>query len=134
MNYVVIAAAVSAVAGLAACTATGNTERGAATGALLGGAAGAIIGNNTGSGDAGQGAAIGAATGAIAGGVAGAQSDRNRSADYGPNGEPLLYDSLGKKLTIEFARPTHIMLDGDILEPLERLVVDVPLRVELIRG
>jgi hypothetical protein len=93
MKYLVIASAVTAVASLAACTSTGNTERGAVTGALLGGAAGAIIGNNTGSGDAGQGAAIGAATGAIAGGVAGAQSDRNRSANYGPNGEPLLYDN-----------------------------------------
>ncbi len=51
-----------------------------------------------------------------------------------PTGEPLLYDSLGKKLTIRFARPTHIMLDGDILEPVERLVVDVPLRVDLICG
>jgi hypothetical protein len=51
-----------------------------------------------------------------------------------PTDEPLLYDSLGKRLTIRFARPTHIMLDGDILEPVEPLVVDVPLRVELIRG
>jgi hypothetical protein len=80
--------------GAAACTQTGNTERGAVTGALLGGAAGAIIGNNTGSGDAGQGAAIGAATGAIAGGVAGAASDRNQSAQNqtGPNGEQLIWD------------------------------------------
>ena len=79
--------------GMGACTQTGNTERGAVTGALLGGAAGAIIGNNTGSGDAGQGAAIGAATGAIAGGVAGAASDRNNpSAGTGPNGEQLVYD------------------------------------------
>jgi hypothetical protein len=98
MKYVVIAAAVTAIAGLTACTSSGATERGAVTGALLGGAAGAVIGNNTGSGDAGQGAAIGAATGAIAGGVAGAQSDRNRNDNYasnryGPNGEPLLYDS-----------------------------------------
>jgi uncharacterized protein YcfJ len=80
--------------GAAACTQTGNTERGAVTGALLGGAAGAVIGNNTGSGDAGQGAAIGAATGAIAGGVAGAASDRNNPGEYatGPNGEQLIYD------------------------------------------
>ena len=79
----------------AACTSTGNTERGAVTGALLGGAAGAVIGNNTGEGDAGQGAAIGAATGAIAGGVAGAQSDRNNPAGQyqtGPNGEQLIWD------------------------------------------
>lgn len=96
MKYVVIAATVTAIAGLAACTSSGNTERGAVTGALLGGAAGAIIGNNAGSGDAGEGAAIGAATGAIAGGVVGSQQDRDQRADagrYGPNGEPLLYDS-----------------------------------------
>lgn len=80
--------------GAAACTQTGNTERGAVTGALLGGAAGAVIGNNTGSGDAGQGAAIGAATGAIAGGVAGAASDRNNpgTSQTGPNGEQMVYD------------------------------------------
>jgi len=99
MRYVVIAATITAIAGLAACTQTGNTERGAVSGALLGGVAGAIIGNNTGSGDAGQGAAIGAATGAIAGGVVGSQQDRERNDNYaqneryGPNGEPLLYDS-----------------------------------------
>ena len=51
-----------------------------------------------------------------------------------PTGEPLLYDSIGKKLAIRFARPTHLMLDGDILEPTDRLEVDVPRRVELIRG
>jgi hypothetical protein len=78
----------------AACTSSGNTERGALSGAVLGGLAGAVIGNNTGSGDAGQGAAIGAGAGAIAGGVAGAQSDNNNRnrADVGPNGEPLIYD------------------------------------------
>jgi outer membrane lipoprotein SlyB len=83
-----------------ACTATGNTERGAVTGGLLGAAAGAVIGNNTGSGDAGQGAAIGAATGAIAGGVAGASGDRNTTQDaagYGPNGEALVYDNNARR-------------------------------------
>jgi diacylglycerol kinase family enzyme len=49
-----------------------------------------------------------------------------------PTGEPLLYDNLGQRLVIHFRRPTHIMLDGDILEPLEHVEVDVPLRVELI--
>ena len=83
----------------AACTQSGNTERGAVTGGLLGAAAGAVIGNNTGSGDAGQGAAIGAATGAIAGGVAGASSDRNTrdGAGYGPNGEALVYDGNARR-------------------------------------
>jgi diacylglycerol kinase family enzyme len=51
-----------------------------------------------------------------------------------PTDEPLLYDNLGRRLVIRFARPTHIMLDGDILEPTDRVEVDVPLRVELIRG
>ncbi len=51
-----------------------------------------------------------------------------------PTGEPLLYDNIGRKMMIRFARPTHIMLDGDILEPTEQIEVDVPMRVELIRG
>ena len=99
MKIIAITAA-SALAAIAAaaCTQTGNTERGAVTGGLLGAAAGAIIGNNTGSGDAGQGAAIGAASGAIAGGVAGASSDRNTNAtQYGPNGEALVYDSYARR-------------------------------------
>ncbi len=50
-----------------------------------------------------------------------------------PSGEPTLYDNLGHRLTVRFARPTHLMLDGDILEPCDRLEVDVPLRVELIQ-
>lgn len=49
-----------------------------------------------------------------------------------PTGEPDLYDSIGRRLAIRFARPTHIMLDGDILEPVERVEVDVPRRVALI--
>src|SRR5262249_12471349 len=51
-----------------------------------------------------------------------------------PTGEPLLYDNLGQRLVIRFARPTPIMPDGDILAPVERAEVDVALRVELIRG
>ena len=95
MKYAAIAVAGIALAALSACTSSGNTERGAVTGAVLGGAAGAIIGNNTGSGNAGQGAAIGAATGAIAGGVLGASKDRKQAEKdrTGPNGEPLVYDS-----------------------------------------
>ncbi len=97
MKLLIASAAIAMGFGAAACTASGNTERGALGGALLGGAAGAIIGNNTGSGDAGQGAAIGAATGAIAGGVVGASKDSDRNSDradrYGPNGEELIYDN-----------------------------------------
>ncbi len=51
-----------------------------------------------------------------------------------PTGEPELYDSFGQRLSIDFARSTHIMLDGDILEPVVRCEVDVPFRVTLIRG
>jgi hypothetical protein len=91
MKMILIAGAITAGLAATACTQSGNTERGALTGAILGGAAGAIIGNNTGNGDAGQGAVIGAGAGAIAGGVAGASSDNNR-ANVGPNGEPLVYD------------------------------------------
>jgi phage tail tape-measure protein len=59
-----------------ACTATGNTERGAAGGAALGALAGAVIGNNTGSGNAARGAAIGAVVGGAAGAAVGAEKDR----------------------------------------------------------
>lgn len=62
---------------LAACTSTGQTERTAATGAVLGGVAGAVIGNNTGRGDAGEGAAIGA----VLGGAAGAAKGCNDAED-----------------------------------------------------
>jgi hypothetical protein len=93
MKMILIAGSIAAGLAATACTQSGNTERGALTGAILGGAAGAIIGNNTGVGDAGQGAAIGAGAGAIAGGVAGASSDNNNNrANVGPNGEALVYD------------------------------------------
>jgi diacylglycerol kinase family enzyme len=49
-----------------------------------------------------------------------------------PTGEPNLYDSFGRRLSVRFARPTHIMLDGDILEPVTRCEVDVPFRLTLI--
>jgi hypothetical protein len=51
-----------------------------------------------------------------------------------PSGEPDLYDSIGRAVSIRFARPTHIMLDGDILEPVERCQVDVAFRVTLVCG
>jgi diacylglycerol kinase family enzyme len=51
-----------------------------------------------------------------------------------PTNDPELYDSVGRTLCIRFARPTSIMLDGDILDPLERCDLDVPFRVTLIRG
>jgi diacylglycerol kinase family enzyme len=51
-----------------------------------------------------------------------------------PTGEPDLYDNMGRQLSIRFARPTHIMLDGDILEPCDTCEVDVPFRVTLVGG
>ncbi len=51
-----------------------------------------------------------------------------------PTGEPTLFDNLGRRLAIRFFRPEAYMLDGDILQPTERLEVDVPCRVTLIRG
>lgn len=91
-------ALLASLAALGACTATGNTERGAATGAALGALGGAIVGNNVGSGDAGTGAAIGAIAGGAAGAYAGNQRDKveqQQSGQYqtGPNGERLSYDS-----------------------------------------
>jgi uncharacterized protein YcfJ len=75
MRLALIATMASAALFAAACSQTGNVERGAATGAVLGGVAGAVIGNNTGSGDAATGAAIGAAVGAIGGAYAGCVQD-----------------------------------------------------------
>jgi diacylglycerol kinase family enzyme len=51
-----------------------------------------------------------------------------------PTYEALLYDNLARELSIRFFRPQHWMLDGDILPPTERLDVDVPCRVTLIRA
>ncbi|WP_395647324.1 glycine zipper domain-containing protein [Terricaulis sp.] len=72
---------VSAALLASACTATGNTERSAATGAVLGGVAGAVIGNNVGDGDAGTGALVGAAVGAAAGAYAGCVQDGRCGGD-----------------------------------------------------
>jgi diacylglycerol kinase (ATP) len=51
-----------------------------------------------------------------------------------PTGEPTLFDNLGRHLVVRFFRPEHYMIDGDILPATERLEVDVPCRVTLIRG
>lgn len=97
MKHILFIASAAALLPMAACTSTGNVERGALGGAALGAAAGAIIGNNTGSGDAGTGAAIGAIVGGAGGAAVGANQDRNQQnaqGQYqtGPNGEQLQYD------------------------------------------
>jgi diacylglycerol kinase (ATP) len=51
-----------------------------------------------------------------------------------PTGEPMLFDNLARRTAVHFFRPEYWMLDGDILPPAERLEVDVPCRVTLIRG
>jgi diacylglycerol kinase family enzyme len=51
-----------------------------------------------------------------------------------PTGEASLYDNLAGRTVVRFFRPEPWMLDGDILPPAERLEVDVPCRVTLIRG
>ena len=68
----------TAMLALPSCTDMGpNTQRGAATGALLGAGGGALIGSA--SGRPGEGALIGAAAGATAGGLYGnAQDQENR--------------------------------------------------------
>jgi len=51
-----------------------------------------------------------------------------------PTAEPSLFDNLARLTRIRFFKPENWMLDGDILSPAERLEVDVPCRVTLIRG
>jgi diacylglycerol kinase family enzyme len=50
-----------------------------------------------------------------------------------PTNEPLLYDNLCRRLTIWFAKPTHYMLDGDIVGPTDRLDVEVYRRLTFVR-
>lgn len=51
-----------------------------------------------------------------------------------PTHEPTLFDNLAQRGVIRFFRPEAWMLDGDILEPVARLAVEVAGRVTLIRG
>jgi diacylglycerol kinase family enzyme len=54
---------------------------------------------------------------------------------YGlPVVEDGLYDNLARDLRIEFDRPTHYMIDADILGPVDRLHVTAGPRVRLVRG
>lgn len=68
------------ILGAMGCAGPANqTERGAATGAVLGGLAGAVIGHNSNRRGA-EGAAIGAVVGGLLGGAVGNQQDKN--TDY----------------------------------------------------
>ncbi|MFD0895333.1 hypothetical protein KBB96_20650 [Luteolibacter ambystomatis] len=74
--------AVIAAMALSSCADAGpNTQRGAATGALLGAGAGAIIGHQ--SGRTLEGAAIGAGSGALIGGAYGNARDQEDRRYYG---------------------------------------------------
>ena len=46
----------------------------------------------------------------------------------------MLFDNLGRHVTIRFFRGERYMLDSDILPPAERLGVDTACRVTFIRG
>jgi diacylglycerol kinase family enzyme len=50
-----------------------------------------------------------------------------------PTNDPLLYDNLCQRFTIHFARPSHYMLDGDVIGPVDRLDVDVYRRLTFVR-
>jgi diacylglycerol kinase family enzyme len=45
-----------------------------------------------------------------------------------------LYDNLAREAEIRFARPTHYMIDGDLLAPVDALHVTVGPRLTMIRG
>jgi hypothetical protein len=45
-----------------------------------------------------------------------------------------LYDNLARVVRIEFERPTHYMIDADILGPVESLTLTAGPRVRLVRG
>ena len=48
--------------------------------------------------------------------------------------DPELYDNLARVVRIEFERPTHYMIDADILGPVESLTLTAGPRVRLVRG
>ena len=73
LKPIIALASVAVLAG--ACTATGNTERSAAGGAVLGGLAGAAIGAVSGDVGVGTGAAVGAAVGGTVGAIHGCRED-----------------------------------------------------------
>lgn len=46
---------------------------------------------------------------------------------------PTLYDNLAARVRVEFARPTHYMVDGDVLESVSRLELRIGPRLTIIR-
>jgi diacylglycerol kinase family enzyme len=51
-----------------------------------------------------------------------------------PLESPRLYDNLARRIVVEFPSPTQYMIDGDILGPTSRLVVEAGPRLQFIRG
>ncbi|MCP5531867.1 MAG: hypothetical protein H7A49_00245 [Akkermansiaceae bacterium] len=78
MKHILICTALSPVLLFTSCTAPAgpNTQRGAATGALLGAGAGAIIGHQ--SGRTLEGAALGAGAGGATGAIIGNEQDKRQ--------------------------------------------------------
>lgn len=97
---------IGGVALLAACTTTGNVERGAAKGAAVGAVAGAIIGNNVGDGDAERGAIIGG----VLGGAAGAAKGRNEDIRTG-EGTRLREPARGQELFFDRSAGRYYYVD-----------------------
>jgi diacylglycerol kinase family enzyme len=50
-----------------------------------------------------------------------------------PTGSPHIHDALAARLLVEFREPTFYMVDGDIMEPSERLAVEHGPIVRVIR-
>ena len=102
MKTIFKAGAVSvAVLSIAACTTTGNVERGALGGAAAGAAVGAGVGAVSGDVKVGEGAAVGAVVGAVAGAVVGNNKDKRMnggttSAPILDKSRPFLEESTGR--------------------------------------
>lgn len=47
---------------------------------------------------------------------------------------PTLYDNLARVVMVEFEEPTHYMIDGDILEPVQRLRCETGPRLKILQG
>ena len=51
-----------------------------------------------------------------------------------PTESEQLYDNLARRVVVEFPQPTQYMVDGEILGPTDRLIIDAGPRLGLIRG
>ena len=50
-----------------------------------------------------------------------------------PLGLPEMYDNLAQRVRVEFSKPTHYMIDGDIIGTASRLTVETGPRLRIIR-